>query len=265
MAIFAGTFTDDAGDPFDPGVFQINTNASATLLILTGDLIPDGTGTYRQSGTFGGKPRYERADGAYQNRWFIFPGVWSIQVNPFVPGGAWIKFGDPVTGVYAPAPPFFGDPDAAWQLGGSLRLRIHGRRHGSGAMPNHYPPGPNYILGYYDYSPRQWMARFTFGQIMKEYLDIPPFPPVHVTGVLNPDVTGRYGGQDVHNGKSHWADTVTTYDIWWVPLTNSWVIYDAFPIDPLFMNVHWIRSDPSPYGPYQPLGGAGGIAIVSAP
>ena len=42
---------------------------------------PDGTGTYVVNGYYGGKPAYERLDGAYWLWWEQYGGKWSISVN----------------------------------------------------------------------------------------------------------------------------------------------------------------------------------------
>lgn len=166
---------------------------------------------------------------------------------------------------YAPFGTYTGTPTAINTQHGVSRIRIHGRRHGSGPKPTYYPEtvwGPS---GYYDFSPWQWGIRQSFAERIRDFGLFPPFPPVWVTGTLNPDILGQYGGVDFQNTKAHWTNLETMYHLWWVPTNQSWVLFDVFPNEPVWEDLHWIRSDPSPYGPYQPLGGAIGIALVSAP
>ena len=239
------------------------------ILTSINPTIPDVTGTWTVGGLFDGNPYWQHDDAPFFIWWSNFDRLFYISDELGVLNAAWWDAFDGPEGPYFAAGTAVGNPFVLETMEsdsisyGTSRLKISRRRHGSGAQPNYYPAGPHFMAGYYDFSPWQLTTRLTFALLTRQYTDFPVFPPVSVTGILDPNIIGQYGPIDLYNGQTHWANAFTLYQIWWVPLTSSWVIYNAFPFDPVITDLHWIRSDPSPYVPYQPLGGANGIALVS--
>lgn len=232
---------------------------------------PDATGAYHHAGLHDGFPHWLRTDRSFAiwydsdtDHWFITttpgetdPGSWE---NPSGLRGLYNR-NAPYTGRIASAT-FVAPPTQHW---GICRTRVHGRRFGSGGRPGHYEATPVTPAGWYPFPPLQFWARLTFKEAIQAYLDLPPFAPAYVTGVLDPDVIGSYGGMGLHNSKAHWFRAQTTYHIYWDTAPPCWIIGQTFPDVPPPDEPHWYRAHASPYGQYDPYGGATGHPVIFAP
>lgn len=166
MAIFLGSWLDDAGDPFDPASFAISTRTSTDTLIVTGNPDPDCTGVWKYAGQHAGYPYYESPDTVYKLYHYI--DVWAISTifDDFGPG-AWVNpTPEQIEGTYFPYGPYTGDVVVAWARSGTSRQRIFGRRGGSGSPPGHHHGNA-----------MQAAERLAFGNAARRYVDMPEASP----------------------------------------------------------------------------------------
>lgn len=76
--------------------------------IVTGDLTPDATGKYLQTGIHNGKPYYRREDGTYEI-WWKDPANWYIStIKNGIPVSSWSRMDPAVDGEYVPVGAYLG-------------------------------------------------------------------------------------------------------------------------------------------------------------
>jgi len=82
---------------------------------VTGSLTPDGAGVYVRNGQYGGKPAFERVDGAYWLWWHVGSASWIISVTlGSTPTGSWDRNDpSPVGGTYIPGGTYTGTATVA--------------------------------------------------------------------------------------------------------------------------------------------------------
>jgi len=265
MALIAGPLKPAGEASNFPGTFQLKSLTSTITLTITGDTDPDCTRTYPYAGESGGFPYYRRSDAAYELWFHPVSRNYIISTARGVTTPGFWRLYEALIGTYTPWGDYTGDPTTAWQTGGIIRLRIHGRRFGSGARPDYYEETPVTPAGFYPFSPLQAWCRMNAAQMLAAYAKLPPFAPIYVTGVLTPDIIGSYGGIDLHNDRAHWWNEEHAYHVYWFSPQSRWFIAREFPDNPQNGDPYWFRTDPSPYGAYAPWQGASGIATLFAP
>lgn len=264
MPLLAGTYKPP-GEPANfPDTFILQAQTGPGLLATTGDPVPDCTGTYQYAGVHNGEPYYKHQAAAF---YLWYSGVadnWAISIAPGEVGpGDWHS-DDGRFDTFEPTAPYTGNPVTASIPIVTIRLRIHGRRAGSGARRDYYPAGPTWNAGIKEMSPWQKTVRQMWSLLTRQYAKFKPFVPVDVTGTLTPNVTGWYGGMDHHNSRLHWYRMESEFHIWRDTDLNFWFLAYTFPVEPGDSNPYWARADSSPFGDYGPFQGAIGTATVTA-
>lgn len=228
-----------------PGTFRLKAYGPGGRYLITGNPNPDCNGIYTYTGEHNGFPYCTLAGGAFLIwKHIVAPAyVISIALDVTAPG-YWIHpvhWGIP--GPYAPGGTYTGDPDAAVNAVSILRLRIHGRRGGSGCAP-----------GDWHGTPAQAKVRVDFTNRMKEYGDAPPEPEVWVQGNPIPDITGWYLYFGQINANNAFYDQVSGFYVWWHQGILRWLVSDDPPNLPGPADFWWKNPLPDWVGLYAPQG-----------
>lgn len=249
MAIYNGTWKD-GGVGFDPAAFslqQTEVPPPDPPLAVTGNGNPSPNGDYVYGGEWLGKPYYQHPDLTF----FIWHGISGYMCSPALGVGflgAWLN-GTPVVveGTYNPVFGYSGNPEVAFlppeppRSWGIARLRISGRRAGSGIRAGWYPAGPGWAAGIYRQSPRQWTARQKWGHMMKWYSEIYSRPAftvntmneqAHVLCVEPPAITGYYKQLFPPPSMSPWQSAAHGFTVWYHNPDNRWYLADTYPAAP---------------------------------
>lgn len=256
MAIYQGTWQDEAGVAFDPSCFSLHETkpVSTGQHAVFGYPDPDCTGTYNYTGIHNGMPYFTRIDNAFVLFWYQDEDRWCIALDLteppinywqsslslsywFVPNGAFAGYAHPFP---FPLPDFYVagilTPDATgtYAPSGIFNTLPYWEREDSAFYIYFSSTANMWILGpaLEDWPTDGWVAAnfcqsyyWAFGDYeglaWNFYIDHPSLT-VHQT--TDPDCSGTYVYAGAYEGYPYWTRQDFAYSLWSDPETNNWYI-----------------------------------------